>query len=96
MTVEEAAFYEQPFEYVKKNVRSYFVRGFSSTTAQRGRGLGTKYIDKDIDSIANQFDVYDKLGWYSRWRFRSHLSWLGEDRVSLGYLLEFEQELKKK
>ena len=38
MTVEEAAFYEQPFEYVKKNVRSYFVRGFSSTTAQRGRG----------------------------------------------------------
>ena len=59
--------------------------------------LGTKYRDKDLVSIANQFHVYDQLvWWYDRWKFRRHLSWLGEDRVSLGYLLEFEQELKKK
>ncbi len=53
-------------------------------------------MDKDIVSMANQFDFYDKLGWYYRWKFRRHLSWLGQDLVSLGYLLEFEQELKKK
>ena len=58
--------------------------------------LGTKYMDKDLVSIANQFGVYDKLGWYYRWKFRRHLSWLGQDRVSLGILLDFEKELKKK
>jgi hypothetical protein len=53
-------------------------------------------MDKDIDAIASQFDMYDKLGWYDRWKFRRHLSWLGQDRISLGYLLELEQKLKWK
>ena len=52
------------------------------------------YMDKDIVSMANQFGIYNKVGWYDSWQFRRHISWLEGDIVSLDYLLNFEKELK--
>ena len=53
-------------------------------------------MGKDTRSFANQFASYRQLDWYYQWKFRRHLSWIGQDAASLSLFLDFENELKKK